>query len=54
MKWKEEEKSTYVYEYIANTDKDCDLLHIDPSSRQGKRPTTNDTATVLTTAKIWP
>jgi len=26
---------------------------IDPSSRQGERPTTNKTANVLTTAIIW-
>jgi len=34
-----------MYVCIANTDKDCDLLQ--------DRPTSNKTATVLTTAKIW-
>jgi hypothetical protein len=49
--YKKSTKCTYVC--IVNTDKDCDLYMIDPSSSQGGRPTTNKTATVLTTAKIW-
>jgi hypothetical protein len=32
---------------------DCDVLHDRLSSRQGRRPMTNKTATVLTTTNIW-
>jgi hypothetical protein len=50
---KENLETTYLY-IFANTDKDCDLLKDRPTLSPGRTPTTNKTATVLTTAKIWP
>jgi hypothetical protein len=48
-------RTNCTYVYTANADRDCDLLYYmtDSPSRQGGRPTTNKTSTVLTTTKIW-
>jgi hypothetical protein len=45
-------KIIYIYVYIANTDKICDLLHDRPVLSSERKPH-DKTATVLTTAKIW-
>jgi hypothetical protein len=46
-------KHKNVHIYVANTDKAVICCKTDPSSRQGGRPTTNKTATVLTRTSIW-
>jgi len=39
--------------YVLLTQPVTEYYATDPSSRQGRCPTSNKTATVLTTAKIW-
>jgi len=52
LKAKNVKKLKCTYVYIANTDKDCDLLHDRPVLPLGRSPH-DKTASVLTTAKIW-
>jgi hypothetical protein len=46
-------KSTYIRVYRLTQTRTLTFYKTDPSSRQGGRPMTNKTATLLTITKIW-